>query len=41
MKGHLGVAGTLAKIFIRSKLTLLLAVAALLLGTFATLKLPR
>ena len=41
MKGHLGIAGNLAKTFIRSKLTLLLALAALLLGTFATLKLPR
>ena len=41
MKPRLGVAGRLAQIFIRSKLTLLLALAALLLGLFATLKLPR
>jgi multidrug efflux pump subunit AcrB len=41
MKDHLGIAGFLAKTFIRSKLTLLLALAAILLGIFATLKLPR
>lgn len=41
MKGHLGIAGHLAKTFIRSKLTLLLALAAILLGLFATLKLAR
>ncbi len=37
----LGVAGYLARTFIRSKLTLLLAFAALLAGVFAILKLPR
>lgn len=41
MKPPLGIAGTLARIFIQSKLTILLALAALLLGVFATLKLPR
>src|ERR1044071_5807379 len=39
--GSLGIAGRLAETFIRSKLTLLLALAALLAGLFATLKLPR
>lgn len=38
---HLGLAGVLAKTFIRSKLTLLLALASIFLGVFATLKLPR
>src|SRR5581483_6571606 len=41
MKPALGIAGHLAKTFIRSKLTLLVALAAILLGVFATLKLPR
>src|SRR5688572_27400599 len=41
MTPHLGIAGFLAKTFIRSKLTALLALAAIFLGVFATLKLPR
>ncbi|MFA5975253.1 MAG: efflux RND transporter permease subunit [Elusimicrobiota bacterium] len=41
MKNTLGIAGRLAQTFIRSKLTVLIALAALLLGLFATLKLPR
>ncbi|MFA6092570.1 MAG: efflux RND transporter permease subunit [Elusimicrobiota bacterium] len=36
-----GLAGTLASTFIRSKLTVLLVVSSLLMGVFATLKLPR
>lgn len=41
MNKPLGIAGHLAKTFIQSKLTILLAIAALLLGAFATLRLPR
>jgi multidrug efflux pump subunit AcrB len=37
----LGVAGRLAEIFIKSKLTVLVILASLLVGAFATLKLPR
>lgn len=38
---HLGVSGSIAHYFIDSKLTPLIVVACLLLGTFAVLKLPR
>lgn len=36
-----GIAGRLAETFIRSKLTVLIILASLLIGAFATLKLPR
>ena len=38
---HLGVAGAMAQAFIRSKLTVLLALGAVLLGAFGVWKLPR
>ena len=38
---HLGVAGVLAKAFIRSRLTPLLILSSLMLGVFAVAKLPR
>ena len=38
---HLGPAGRLAQTFIRSKLTVLIALGAVALGALATLKLPR
>ncbi|MDD5627510.1 MAG: efflux RND transporter permease subunit [Elusimicrobia bacterium] len=41
MSQHLGVAGALARAFIRSKLTLLIALGAVLLGLFGVWKLPR
>ncbi len=37
----LGIAGRLAQTFIRSKLTVLIILASLLIGVFATMKLPR
>ncbi len=41
VKTNLGIAGHLAQAFIRSKLTPLLILSSLLLGTFAVMKLPR
>src|SRR5690242_5996295 len=41
MSKHLGIAGRLAQTFIRSKLTLLLALAAIGAGILATVSLPR
>lgn len=41
MKAPLGIAGRLAQTFIHSKLTLLMAIAALLLGALAVTHLPR
>ena len=38
---HLGIAGRIAQAFIDSKLTLLIVIAALLLGVFAVVMLPR
>jgi len=40
-EGKFGLAGTIAQAFVRSKITPLLVAASLLLGIFATVKLPR
>lgn len=40
-KESLGIAGALAQTFIRSKLTLLIVIGSLLVGVFATARLPR